>query len=205
MVNPINPSGKEPQVKPLDTQTAKTPTKTPTTTEPKSETTTTTKYYNQTDQLDIGNTEKKSATYTKPTTNKPDMNRIEELKKEADKALQPLKDMVKELLRQQGIAYKEAGFESTDDTLIDIPPELRAEAQKSIADDGEYGIEKTATRLADFAKAISGEDKSKLDTLRKAIQDGYNEAEKAFGGTLPDISKKTLELTMKKLDEWAES
>lgn len=133
---------------------------------------------------------------------KPDMQRIEALKRQADEALRPLKDMVKELLGQQGIAFKEANFESNKDKMVDISPEMRAEAQKNIAEDGEYGVEKTSTRIVDFAKALAGDDPAKIETLRNAIKKGYEEAGKAFGGELPEISQKTLDATMKKLDEW---
>lgn len=161
-----------------------------------------------TDILDIGKPVEKSGNYNKPTTSV-DMSKIEALQKKADEALQPLREMVKQLLKEQGKTFREARVDTEDqkvtdeDTLVTITPEIRAEAQKNIAEDGEYGIEKTATRLADFAKSISNGDPKKLDVLKKAIQDGYDAAEKAFGGELPDISKKTLELTMKKLDEWA--
>jgi len=50
---------------------------------------------------------------------------------------------------------------------------------------------------------VSGSDKTKIDALKSAIEQGYKAAEKAFGGELPDISKKTLERTMEKLDQWA--
>lgn len=133
---------------------------------------------------------------------KPDMQRIEALKRQADEALRPLKDMVKELLGQQGIAFKEANFESNKDKMVDISPEMRAEAQKNIAEDGEYGVEKTSSRIVDFAKALAGDDPAKIETLRNAIKKGYEEAGKAFGGELPEISQKTLDATMKKLDEW---
>ncbi len=214
MVKSIDPSSKEALAKMQNTQAPKTSSKNDNATKDKVDSTNA----NPIDQLDIGKPVEKSPNYAKPNTVKPDMNRIEELKAEADKALQPLKDMVKELLRQQGIAFQEAEMKvdgaegenkvegkSTDEKLIDIPPEMRAEAQKMIDEDGEYGVDKTSTRLVEFAKAISGGDKSQVETLRQAIKDGYDAAEKAFGGTLPEISQQTLDMTMKKLDEWAKS
>ena len=35
-----------------------------------------------------------------------------------------------------------------------------------------------------------------------AIKKGYSQAEKTWGGELPDICKQTLETTVKKLEEW---
>lgn len=216
MISPIgNPSTQAAQVKAAENQQVKSAENQQTKATEKAAQTvkpvvTETKATTPVDTLELGNTIQKTGNYSKPATAKLDMSKIDALQQEADRALQPLRDMVKQLLKEQGKTFRESGINGTtetesdsDDTMINITPEMRAEAQKNIADDGEYGVEKTSTRLFEFAKAISGGDSKKLDTLKKAIQDGYDAAEKAFGGELPEISKKTLELTMKKLDEWA--
>lgn len=216
MISPINnttttapvKAAENQQVKSTEASTAKSSEKT---TQNTVSVKTETKSATPVDKLEIGNSVQKTGNYSKPTT-KLDMSKIEALQKQADTALQPLRDMVKQLLKEQGKTFREANLEgvkgdkpdsNSDDKMINITPEMRAEAQKNIAEDGEYGVEKTSDRLFEFAKAISGGDTNKLDTLKKAIQDGYDAAEKAFGGELPEISKKTLEMTMKKLDEWA--
>ena len=61
--------------------------------------------------------------------------------------------------------------------------------------------EKVAKRILDFAKAISGYDKSKIPLLKKAVNEGFKEAEKILG-ELPDVSKKTYTLVMKGFEEW---
>ncbi len=61
--------------------------------------------------------------------------------------------------------------------------------------------EKVAKRILDFAKAISGYDKTKIPLLKEAVNEGFNEIKKIFG-KLPDISKKTYDLVMKGFDEW---
>ena len=85
---------------------------------------------------------------------------------------------------------------------IKINEETRLKAQKSIDEGGELSIENVSDRMVNFAKAISGGDKSKISILRDAIEKGFKEAEEAFGGELPEISYKTLERTMEKLDAW---
>ncbi len=213
MISPISNTSTQAQVKAAENQQVKnTENQQTKATEKAAETTTPvvakTKVTTPVDTLEIGNTIQKTGNYSKP-----DMSKVEALQRKADQALQPLRDMVKQLLKEQGKTFREANLENVNETesdsdsddnkMIKITPEMRAEAQKNIADDGEYGVEKTSTRLAEFAKAISGGDTTKLETMKKAIQDGYDAAEKAFGGKLPEISKQTLELTMKKLDEWA--
>jgi len=123
---------------------------------------------------------------------------ISMLKGETDKNYQSLRDIVKDLLRRQGVELDKLEKGQT----VKVDDQARAEAGKMIAEDGPLGVEKTAERIVQFAKAISGGDTGKLDKLRAAIEAGYKEAEKAFGGTLPDISRQTLERVNSKLDAW---
>ena len=39
--------------------------------------------------------------------------------------------------------------------------------------------------------------------MREAFRKGYEEAEKAWGGSLPELSQKTYDATMKLFDDWA--
>ena len=64
-------------------------------------------------------------------------------------------------------------------------------------------MNQTSDRLVDFAKALTGGDSSKIESMRSAIKKGFEEAKKLWGGELPEISQKTYDATMKKLDEWA--
>ncbi|SHJ33106.1 hypothetical protein [Lutispora thermophila] len=193
MINPVNVSGME---KPMNTYEKKDLKQ-----ENKMETTVEQEAY----IVDIGNTPEKKATYDNPGVVKPDIKRIEQLKKEADDALRPLRQMVEELLKKQGMYFKDANFKPNEGEMVEIDDETRAEAQRLISDEGEYGIENTANRLFEFAKAVSGNDKTKLNELKAAIEQGYKAAEEAFGGELPEICKKTLARTMEKLDQWAAS
>lgn len=123
---------------------------------------------------------------------------ISMLKGETDQNYQSLRDIVKDLLKRQGIELDKLGKGQT----VKVDEQARAEAAKMIADDGPLGAEKTAERIFQFAKAISGGDTGKLDKLRDAIEAGYKAAEKVFGGALPEISKQTLALVRSKLDAW---
>ena len=154
--------------------------------------------------VDIGNNTDK-VTYSKPQTVKPDMKRVEQLKKEADNALAPLRQMVENLLKEQGMTFKDVSLKANEGKLVQIDDATRAEAQRLISEDGEYGIEQTSNRLLEFAKAISGDDKTKYNQLKAAIEEGFSQAQEAWGGELPDICKKTIDSTLEKLDKWANS
>ncbi len=155
--------------------------------------------------VEIGRVPEKKATYDNPKVLKPDVQKIEQLKKEAEDALSPLRQMVEELLKQQGMHFKGANRKANEDRMVQIDANTRAEAQRLISEDGEYGVKKTANRLFEFAKAVSGNDKTKVKELKSAIEQGYKAAEKAFGGQLPEICKNTLKCVMDKLDQWAAS
>ena len=86
---------------------------------------------------------------------------------------------------------------------LQVDDTTRLRAQQDIAVDGFWGVKQTSERAIEFAKAISGGDPSKIALLRNSIIEGYNAAEKAWGGELPEISKQTQAATLKGLDEWA--
>lgn len=138
------------------------------------------------------------ATYKKPVF-KRDEETIDKIKAEVDQINSNLRSLVEKLLKEQGMTFKDLKADGPD---IEINEETRIEAQKSIDEGGELSIENVSDRMVNFAKAISGGDQSKISILRDAIQKGFEEAEKAFGGELPEISHKTLERAMEKLDLW---
>ena len=112
-----------------------------------------------------------------------------------------LRGLVLNMLKEQGIDFKVAN----GDQQIDISQLTQKDAQALIADDGYFGVEKTSSRITDFAIATAGGDPSKLAAIKEGVDKGFNEALKAFGGQLPDISYKTYDAVMKKLDAWAEN
>lgn len=75
------------------------------------------------------------------------------------------------------------------------------EAQELISADGYFGIDKTSQRIAGFVINGAGNDIDRLKAGREGVLKGFNEAEKAWGGTLPDISYKTLEKSLETIDK----
>lgn len=142
--------------------------------------------------------EKGSATYKKPNT--VDHATIERLKKQSQDAYANLRNLVEKLLLKQGYTFKDITFDQWQD--IEVDEVTRVEAQKMIEPGGIFSAEAVSDRIVEFAKAISGGDVSKLDTLRKAIDKGFKEAEKILG-ELPEVSKETYKLINEKLDAWA--
>lgn len=139
------------------------------------------------------------ATYDKPGT-KIDQKALAEVKKAAEAANSQLKALVKELLARQGMTFKEALDSAAE---VEVDEKAVAEANELISAGGKYSPEAVSDRIVNFAKAISGGDTEKYDLLKDAIEKGFNEARELLGGSLPEISGKTYDLVMEKLDNWA--
>jgi len=99
-------------------------------------------------------------------------------------------------------------YNLTDDDLSSIGYEGKAikdlsqdEAKELISEDGFFGIKQTSNRVADFVLMGAGDDIEKLRAGREGVLHGFKEAERIWGERLPDISYKTLEKTLEKIDE----
>ncbi|MFO7767132.1 MAG: hypothetical protein R6V33_11930 [Pelovirga sp.] len=112
-----------------------------------------------------------------------------------------------ELLRQLVVkTLLDQGSATTIDTgsdTVDLATLTTEEAQTLIADDGYFGVEQTSDRIVDFAVNAFDNDPEKLQQIKDAIDKGFSEAQEAFGGALPEISQKTYETIMEKLDAFA--
>jgi len=141
----------------------------------------------------------KTDTFTKSSQYKPNLDKVSAMKTKLANHVEAFRTMVQKLFQKQG-----ALAEHALDSLMEIDEATQAQAQQAIAEDGEWGVEQTAQRILEFAKALSGGDPSKIDSLREAVKKGFAAAEKVWGGTLPDICYQTLDRVMKGFDEWAQ-
>ncbi len=144
------------------------------------------------------------------TTRETDRTKIiQQLK--ADDALrqQQLLDIVHKMMGKQANAYGIANSDKDDSSIwqflakgdFTVDAATKKQAQDDIAEDGYWGVNQTSGRILDFAKALAGDDPEKLEQMRTAFEKGYKQAEKTWGGELPDISKQTFDAVMKGFDE----
>ncbi|WP_107953340.1 hydrogenase-4 component G [Campylobacter concisus] len=75
------------------------------------------------------------------------------------------------------------------------------EANDLISENGFFGITNTADRIASFVLNGAGDDVEKLKAGREGAAKGFEDANKIWGGELPEISKKTIEKTLETLDK----
>ncbi len=141
-------------------------------------------------EADGGRTYSASATRATYT---PDTETIERLKSENE---QRMANLVKQMLGQQIEESQMWEKLRTGDFTAD--EETVEQAQQDIADDGYWGVEQTSDRFVQYATALTGGDPDKLDSMIEAFEKGYAEAEKAWGGELPELSQRTREATLKK-------
>ncbi|MCT4585727.1 MAG: hypothetical protein N4A54_12445 [Peptostreptococcaceae bacterium] len=146
---------------------------------------------------DIGKHEEVSPNYKKPQV---DEKTIQRLWDEVNRQTESLRRLVEQLIKKQGYTVKEV-LENKE-IKIEIDEETQAKANEAISEDGYFGVENTANRIIEFAKAISGGDKSKIGLLKDAVIEGFKQAKEALGGTLPEISEKTYDRVMELFDEW---
>lgn len=82
--------------------------------------------------------------------------------------------------------------------ITDLTPD---EAKALVSEEGYFGVPQTSARLSDFVLNAGGDDLEKLRAGREGIIRGFTEAEKLWGGKLPDISYETLDKALAKIDE----
>ena len=151
-----------------------------------------------------------SATYTAATKSagKADTATIEKLKQDAEARYAQLQSLVDKLLTKQSETHKYATLgdlmTAVKDGKIAVDPATVEQAKKDVADDGYWGVEQTASRIVDFAKALTGGDSEKVEEMRKAIEKGYKAATKTWGSDLPEISQKTRDRVNELLDQWSD-
>lgn len=153
----------------------------------------------------------KAAVYEKGTfdseaAQKTNRDIIEKMKSEAEQRNNQLRSLVEKMFNKQGKAFKDAEmFQLLRTGNFDVDLETKNKAIQDISEDGYYGVKETSNRLVSFAKALSNSDPAKADKMIEAVKKGFEAAKKAWGGELPEICQKTVDETIKQLEDWKKS
>lgn len=148
---------------------------------------------------------KETAAASTKKTYKPDTATIAKLKADADARTEQLRSLVEKMMTKQGETYGKANdiWSVLSSGNFTVDAATKAQAQADIADDGYWGVSQTSSRILDFATALTGGDPSKIEEMRNAFKKGYAQAEKTWGGKLPEISQKTYDAVMEGFDKLA--
>lgn len=140
---------------------------------------------------------------TQKTSYTQDTATIDRLKADLEKREKQLTDLVRKMLLKQGQTFEGADmYQLLREGKVNIDPETAKQAQIDISENGYWGVEQTSDRLVSFAKALTGGNPEKADEMIAAIQKGFEDAKKAWGGELPEICKKTIDSAIEKLNAW---
>lgn len=160
-----------------------------------------------TSKNDTSQTDKNSngaAVYDKTKLSEDDRKAIvAQLKADQEKRQSQLTDLVHSMLNTQTNTFGQANniwqFLAKGEYTVDAATQKKA--QEAIAEDGYWGVNQTSDRIVSFATALAGNDASQLEKMRDAFLKGYKQAEKTWGGKLPDISQRTYDAVLEKFDK----
>lgn len=119
-----------------------------------------------------------------------------------------LKTLVNSMLKTQYSKYVKAMPSSNIGAYfanLNVDDATRAQAQQDISENGYWGVNQTAGRILDFAKAIAGDDIDKLNEMKAAVEKGFKLASDMWGGSMPSITGQTYDKVMQGFDEWEKS
>lgn len=139
-------------------------------------------------------------------TYRPNTSVINQLKADAEARTSQLRSLVEQMMGKQSTAYGQANdiWQFLRSGNYKVDPATRLQAQKDIAEDGYWGVKQTSDRILSFATALTGGDPDKVEDMRAAFEKGYKQAEKKWGGNLPDICQQTYDAVLSGFDKMAE-
>ncbi len=140
---------------------------------------------------------------------------VKKLKSEQTNRENQLLDIVNKMISKQANTFTKADdnfWKIFTQKSINIDPDtnfesIKAKAKEDISEDGYYGVKQTSQRLFDFASALAGDDVDKMKDMQKAMEKGFKQAEKLWGGDkkLPKISYETKDAVNKMFDDYYKS
>lgn len=169
----------------------------------------------KTDETNVAADDTKVSNENTTVRSEQDLIDISILKEESEKAYAHLRQIVEDLLQRQGYSIEQLGKVIGEDAEgnqlyelnaedIKVDQKARDEAKQMVEEGGPLSAEKVSTRIVDFAKAISGGDKSKFELLKGAIEDGFDAVKEIYGDEIPEITQETYDLVQEKLEAWNE-
>lgn len=134
----------------------------------------------------------------KVTTKMSDSERaalVQSLKNDLNNQMTRFTNMMTQMFHKQGITGMAAQGDGLWKTIASgnftVDAKTKAEAQQAISEDGFWGVKQTSERIFSFAQALAGDDPEKMKQMQAAVEKGFQQATKAWGGALPSICDQT--------------
>lgn len=152
------------------------------------------------DTVSITSTADETLTYADPRKNATlQASDLSAMLDESNRQVQQFLQLLGDLVQQQGLEWSKL---ATGEQKLTVDQATIDAATEATSEDGEWGVRQTAERILSFAKLGIGDNPAQIATYRAAVDQGFKEAEKAFGGKLPDISYQTYDAIMAEFDRW---
>lgn len=132
-----------------------------------------------------------------------DTKTVQQMLADSEERVAQFREMIKKMFSQQAKTSTIADdiWQKLAKGDFTVDAATKAQAQADVSEDGYWGVKQTSGRILDFAKALTGGDPAKMEKMRSAFEKGYKQAEKTWGGELPEISKQTYDAVMKGFDD----
>ncbi len=145
-----------------------------------------------------------------------DYDKIRSLKADYRKGYSAFRQMVSALVQKQGAASQGVyhrifggsgnfeGIKNLGKTIasLEVDEATRAEASSLVSENGAWGVKQVSENILSFAKAAAGGDPEQLQKMKAAFLKGFEQAERVWGGKLPEISYKTKEAVLAGFEAW---
>lgn len=131
-------------------------------------------------------------------------NLVAKLQSVQEERQNQMMNLVRDLMGKQANTFAQSSdmwqFLASGKYTVDAA--TKAQAQADVSENGYYGVKQTSERMFEFAMALTGGDVEKMKDMQTAVEKGYKQAEKTWGGKLPDISRETLDATNKLFEDY---
>lgn len=131
---------------------------------------------------------------------------VKNLKDDLNNQMSRFTNMMVQNFQKQGINFSMANGDDFWKMMASgnytVDEKTKAEAQEAISEDGYWGVKQTSQRIFDFAAALAGDDVEQMKKYQEAVEKGFGEAEKSWGGSLPSICGDTHTAINKLFDDY---
>ncbi len=143
----------------------------------------------------------------KVTTKMTDAERadlVKSLKDDLDNQMSRFTNMMMRTFQKQGITAAKGDdfWKQIASGNFTVDAQTKADAEAAISEDGYWGVKQTSERIFDFAKALAGDDPDQMKKMQDAVEKGFQQAEDAWGGSLPGICGDTKSAINKLFDDY---
>ena len=111
---------------------------------------------------------------------------VQSLKEDLNNQMSRFTNMMMQTFQKQGIIANQAKgnnfWKMIASGNFTVDPQIKAEAQEAISENGYWGVSQTSQRIFDFACALAGDDVDKMKEMQAAVEKGFQQAGVTWGG-----------------------